>query len=61
VFNSPHSLEKSAPLVMETDLVGLELELYAVEEPIPLLCRPALKFFEEGPRSLECFAASRGI
>ena len=53
VFNSPHSLEKSTPLVMETDLVVLELELYAVEEPFLLLCCPVLKFFEEGPQSSE--------
>jgi hypothetical protein len=44
VFNSPRSMEKSAPLDTEITLASLELEVYEVEEHTPLVCRPAMVF-----------------
>ncbi|KAE8022267.1 hypothetical protein FH972_008082 [Carpinus fangiana] len=43
VFNSPHYVERSAP-IREISLAGLELEVCEVEEHIPLVCCPAMGF-----------------
>lgn len=54
VFNSPHSMEKSAPLVVVTDSLELEMEMFVEVEPTPLLCYPTLKFLgKEGSQSSE--------